>query len=170
MVAMPTLETERLILRGPTSNDFAESAAMWSDPEVVRHIGGVPFSEEETWGRLLRYIGHWELLGYGTWIVRDKAGVFLGEVGFFDLHRAVTPKLEVPEVGWVLARTAHGKGYATEAVKTILAWGDKHFGARPFSCIIDVGHTASLRVADKCGFREHTRTHYKGKAIVVLRR
>jgi RimJ/RimL family protein N-acetyltransferase len=29
-----------------------------------------------------------------------------------------------PEAGWVMAPRAHGKGYATEAVRAALAWAD----------------------------------------------
>ena len=169
-MAAPTLETERLILSAPARTDFPEQVAMWSDPEVVRHIGGVPFSEEETWARLLKYVGHWELMGYGTWIVREKTGGFVGEVGFFDLHRSVTPQLDLPELGWVLARRAHGKGYATEAVQRIVAWGDQRFGRVPFSCMIDTGNTASHRVAEKCGFRRVATSTYKGAEVVLYRR
>jgi RimJ/RimL family protein N-acetyltransferase len=150
----------------PTVDDLADSIAMWGDPDITRHIGGKPFTAEETWGRLLRYIGHWQVLGYGTWIVRDKAGGFVGEVGFFDLHREITPALDIPEVGWVLARAAHGKGYATEAINAILAWG-------PFervSCMIDVGNEPSHRVATKCGFHEHARTTYHRTPVIIYRR
>jgi RimJ/RimL family protein N-acetyltransferase len=170
MAAIPTLETDRLILRGPTLTDFAEMAAMWSDPVVVRGVGGVPFAEEEVWARLLKYVGHWALLDYGMWIVREKNGTFVGEVGFFDLHRAITPALDVPELGWVLASRAHGKGFATEAVQRILAWGEQRFGGRTYSCIIDTDNAPSLRVAEKCGFREHVHTVYKGTAVILFRR
>lgn len=67
-LAVPTLETERLILRGHGVDDFGDSAAMWAEPEVVRHIGGRPFTREESWSRLLRYIGHWSALGFGYWV------------------------------------------------------------------------------------------------------
>jgi RimJ/RimL family protein N-acetyltransferase len=170
MVAIPTLETDRLILSAPSRESFPESVAMWSDPVVVKGIGGVPFTREETWNRLLRYMGHWALLGFGSWTVREKTGTFVGEVGFFDLERDVTPKLDIPEVGWVLARTAHGKGYATEAVSAVLAWGERHFAGKPFSCMIDVDNVASHRVAAKTGFKELARTSYKGAAVVLYRR
>jgi RimJ/RimL family protein N-acetyltransferase len=168
--AIPTIETERLILSGPTSTDYRDIAAMWADPDVVRHIGGVPFSDEDSWARLLKYIGHWELMGFGTWIVRDRAGTFVGEVGLFDLHRTIDPQVSIPEVGWVLAKHAHRKGYATEAVTRALAWGDEHLGRPTYGCIIDYDNTASLRVAEKVGFREHTRTVYKGTTVIMLRR
>lgn len=170
MAAIPTLETARLILTGPTSTDHADIAAMWADEDVVRHVGGVPFSAEDSWGRLLKYIGHWELMGFGTWMVRDKQGGFVGEVGLFDLHRIIEPAVTIPEVGWVLAKRAHGKGYATEAVQRILAWGEERLAAPAFSCIIDHDNFASLRVAAKCGFREHARTTYKQTPVILLRR
>jgi RimJ/RimL family protein N-acetyltransferase len=170
MAEIPRLETQRLILTGPTLTDFADMAAMWADPEVVRHIGGVPFSEEDSWARLLKYVGHWQLMGFGTWMVRDKSGGFVGEVGLFDLHRVMEPKLDVPEVGWVLAKRAHGKGYATEAVQRALAWGEQQLGKQRFSCIIDVGNEASMKVAGKCGFKQITTATYKDHPVNVYRR
>jgi RimJ/RimL family protein N-acetyltransferase len=72
-VQVPVLETERLKLRGHRLDDFAPCAAMWADPLVTRHIGGIPLSAEESWTRLLRYVGHWALLGFGYWVVEEKA-------------------------------------------------------------------------------------------------
>ena len=166
----PTLETERLILRAPSVDDFPDIVATWGDPVVVRHLGGGPFTKEDCWARLLRWAGHWTLLGFGTWIVREKSGAFVGDVGLLDLHRDIEPALEIPEVGWVLARSAHGKGFATEAVQRILAWGDAHFGPRPFSCIINTDNHASHRVAEKCGFRRVGETQYKGNTVIAYRR
>ena len=61
---------------------------MWADPEVTRYIGGRPFGVEEVWTRLLRYAGHWALLGYGYWAVIEKSsGRFVGEAGLADFHR-----------------------------------------------------------------------------------
>ena len=61
----PTIETERLVLRGYRLEDFPHLADAWADPEVVRHIGGRPSTEEESWTRLLRNIALWPMLGYG---------------------------------------------------------------------------------------------------------
>ncbi len=170
--AQPTLDTERLTLRVHRLEDFAESAAMWAHPEVTRYIGGRPFTEEECWGRLLRYAGLWTLLGFGFWVVREKAsGRFVGEVGFLDGHRDIQPSFEgAPEMGWALMPWAHGKGYATEAVRAAQAWGDRHFGGKRTVCIIHPDNTASLGVARKCGYREFARTTYKGDPTVVLER
>ena len=143
---------------------------MWADPEVTRYIGGRPFTEEEVWARLLRYAGLWSLLGYGYWVVRQRdTGRFVGEVGLADFHRDISPSFEgTPEVGWALATWAKGQGFATEAVLAALAWSDTQLRAPRTVCIISPSNTASMRVAEKCGFREAGRAMYKGGETVML--
>jgi hypothetical protein len=43
-----------------------------TNPDVTRHIGGKPYTEEESWARFLRYFGHWLLLGFGYWPLRSS--------------------------------------------------------------------------------------------------
>src|SRR5262245_4862609 len=116
---IPIIETERLRLRGHTPEDFEAFAAMWQDPAVVRFISGRPSTRVEAWGRLLRYVGHWALLGYGYWLIEEMAtGRLVGETGLADMKREIEPSLAgMPEIGWALAPWAHGKGFGTEAVK-----------------------------------------------------
>jgi RimJ/RimL family protein N-acetyltransferase len=168
----PRIETARLTLRGHRLDDFADSFAMWSDPQVTRFIGGKPSTEEEAWSRLLRYAGHWPLLGFGYWLVEETAtGRFVGEVGFANFRRDLNPPLgDRPEAGWALATWAQGQGYATEAVRAAHAWGDAHFGARTTVCMIAPEHLASLRLAERVGYREVARTTYKGAPTVLLER
>jgi RimJ/RimL family protein N-acetyltransferase len=166
---IPRLETERLILRAHRLEDFAECAAMWADPSVT-HFIGKPSTEQEAWARLLNYAGLWSLLGFGYWAVEEKAtGRYIGDVGFADFKRDIQPSLrEMPELGWVLAARAHGHGYATEAVRAALAWGDGNFGGRRAACIIKPEHARSIRVAEKCGFKEFRRTTYKDAPTIVF--
>ena len=172
MTLPPEIETERLTLRAHRLGDFADSAAMWADPEVVRHIGGQPRSGEDVWMRLLRNVGHWALLGYGYWVIREKStGRFVGEIGFADFHRQIEPPFgDAPESGWALAAWAHGRGFATEALRAILAWGDSRFGGARTVCMIDPDNRASIRVAEKCGYREYNRTSYKGEPTILFER
>jgi RimJ/RimL family protein N-acetyltransferase len=194
---IPVLETGRLRLRGHRLEDFADSFALWSDPNVTRFIGGKPLNEEDVWSRLMRYAGHWSWMGFGYWVVEEKStGLFAGEVGFADWKREIEPSIQgLPEAGWVLASRAHGKGYATEAVRAIIAWGDKRFqGNRARSvrnlpletgteneaaipleqarmvCIIDDGNTPSVRVAEKCGFRQLLSATYHHQPIQIFTR
>jgi RimJ/RimL family protein N-acetyltransferase len=174
---VPVIETERLRLRGHRREDFAESAAMWADPVVTRYIGGKPLTEEDVWARLLRYVGHWAWMGFGYWVVEEKAsGDFAGEVGLSDWKREIEPSLKgVPEVGWVLATRAHGKGYAREAVRAVIAWGDANVSTANavlgrMVCIIHPEHVRSIRVAEKCGFQQVQRTTYQGEPTILFSR
>jgi RimJ/RimL family protein N-acetyltransferase len=169
-VQVPILETGRLILRGHRLDDFNHCAAMWADPVVTRYVGGKPLSEEESWRRLLGYVGHWSLLGFGYWVAEEKAtGNFVGEIGFADYKRDLEPSLKgVPEIGWVLALQAHSKGYATEAARAAVAWGDAHFPSTRTACIIVPENLASIRVAVKCGYREFTLTTYNGHPTAMF--
>ena len=168
----PTLETERLVLRRHRPSDLDAMAAMWADAGVTRFIGGRPFTREECWARLLRYAGLWPTLGFGYWAIEDKAeGRFLGEAGFADFKRDMTPSIEgLPEAGWVLAPSAHRKGFATEAVSAMLSWADRNPAIEKTVCIIHPDHSVSLRVAAKLGYRESARTSYNGNPIVLLER
>jgi RimJ/RimL family protein N-acetyltransferase len=126
---IPVLETARLRLRPHQMSDLDASAAMWTDPAVVRYIGGQTFSREQTWGRLLRYRGMWALMGFGFWALEDKAtGRFLGEAGLLEVRRELVPPIEgTLELGWALIPEAQGRGFASEAVAAIIVWAGKSF-------------------------------------------
>ena len=167
---VPLLETERLRLRGHRLEDFSLLAALWADPLTTRYIGGKPCSEQESWSRLLRYVGHWALLGFGYWAVEEKSsGKFIGETGFANLKRNIEPSLgDTPEIGWVFAPDSHGKGYAAEAVRTVIAWGESHFARRETTCIIRPENLRSIHLAKKCGYRQVRSAMYEGSATLVF--
>jgi RimJ/RimL family protein N-acetyltransferase len=168
----PALETERLALRGHRAGDFADLAQMWADPDVVRWIGGRPFTPEEVWTRLLRAAGHWPVMGFGYWVLRDRAsGRFVGEAGLADFQRDISPSFGgAPEAGWALAPWAQGQGLATEAMAAVLAWSDGVLKPERVVCMIAPENAASIRVADKCGFRKWRRTSYRGDPTVLFER
>ncbi len=167
----PVIETDRLVLRGHRLDDFAPCAALWADPEVTRFISATPSTEEETWTRFLRYAGHWAMMGFGYWAIDERTtGRFIGHVGFAEYRRAVVPPLDGPEIGWVLARSAAGMGYATEAARAAVDWGDRHLGDRATVCIIAPAHARSIRVAEKLGYRPAGAGSYKGRDVGIFRR
>jgi RimJ/RimL family protein N-acetyltransferase len=167
-----TLLTTRLRLRPPRIADFDQSLALWQDPAVTRFIGGQPHTREAIWARLLRYIGHWQALGFGYWVVETiEDGTFVGEVGLADYRRDTEPSFEgTPEAGWVLSPTAQGQGFASEAATAALAWRDTNLPGTETVAIIEPDHAASLRIAEKLGFEEDRVLTYHGSPIILLRR
>jgi RimJ/RimL family protein N-acetyltransferase len=145
---------------------------MWSDPGVTRLIGGKPSSEQQTWSRMLTYLGHWQLLGFGYWAIEEKQSrAFAGEIGFADFKRDIAPSMKgYPEIGFALGSPFHGKGYATEAARAVVAWGDANVNAEKTVCLIDPRNAASLRVAQKCGYEVFEHGVYNGTPALFLAR
>jgi RimJ/RimL family protein N-acetyltransferase len=171
-LAIPTLETERLILRGHRESDFEAMLAIWQDPVVQHHFPGKPMSREDAWGRFLKGLGMWALRGYGFFAVEEKAsGAYAGMVGSFEARREISPRIDdLPEAGWSLAARFHGRGYATEAVQAALGWTERHLDYPEMFCIVATANVASLRVAEKCGFVRSYETVYEGDPTLVLKR
>lgn len=93
-------------------------------------------------------------------------------MGFANFRRETTPSFgELPEAGWVAAAWAHGKGFATEAVRAAHAWSDAHLDdARHTVCMIAPENTASIKVAIKCGYVQNGGVNYKGSEDLLFRR
>jgi len=173
LLEIPVLETQRLRLRGYALEDFEAYAAMWGDPDVTRHIGdGTPKSQADSWTSLLRAAGHWQMLGNGSWAIDEKAsGCFVGGIGFNTSKRDRGDALkDILELGWMFTPSASGKGYATEALQAALAWGRTHFGPARVVAITAPENIASMRVAQKCGFKEFLRGPSLGRPRVFFDR
>jgi RimJ/RimL family protein N-acetyltransferase len=166
------IETERLVLSRPQIADFEPVAAMWADPAVTQFITPQPLERRQCWINLLYHAGHWDLLGYGGWSVREKAtGEFVGQVGFQKFVRGIDAEREhLPEAGWVLRPSMQGRGYAFEATKAMIAWADTTFPADTTMAIVNDMNAASLKLAAKLGYRERTKLVHSGVPITVFER
>ena len=158
-------------MRGHRIDDFRHTAALWGDARVTRYITGRPSTPSESWSRMLNYAGLWALLGIGYWLVEEsEGGRFVGEVGLANFRRDIKPSFgDSPEAGWVLTPSAHGKGYATEAMRAVFAWAADR-GTERCVCIIDPKNAASAKVAEKCGFMPFAQTDFMGTPVVLMER
>lgn len=170
-MAVPMLETERLLLRAHTIADFASCFDLWTNETVVRYIGGRASTPEEVWARLLRYAGHWQYLDYGYFLAVDKtSGLPVGEVGIAEYHRGTEPAdTAAPEAGWALLTRYHGRGLAQEAMVAVLDWAAGQ-GILETTCRIDPANVASLRLAEKLGYLKYDQIQGDGYDSVLLRR
>lgn len=146
--APETIETARLTLRRPHDEDaeaiFARYAA---DSEVTRLVGWpVHHSVDDTRAFLRFSDDHWERWPAGAYLAWSRAdGTLLGSTGllFETPLRAMT--------GYVLARDAWGRGYATEALAAMVEVA-RAAGVLRLFALCHADHRASARVLEKCGF------------------
>ncbi len=171
MTAAPVIETGRLRLRPLVSEDIAAWSAVTADPAVVRYLGGTSLSGEDTARRILATAGCWTIHGFGYWAVIEHGDDrMIGHVGFADFHRDMAPPLgNGPEMGWVFAREAQGRGLAGEAVAAALDWADATL-ASGIAAIIDPDNAESIRVAERAGFIKESRAVYRDAPILIFRR
>ncbi|HEY2684148.1 MAG TPA: GNAT family N-acetyltransferase [Steroidobacteraceae bacterium] len=142
------IETSRLYLRPPRTEDFEGWAAMMADAEGSRFIGG-PQSRADAWRGLMMVAGCWSLQGYCLFSVIEKSsGRFIGRVG--PLYPEGWP---APEIGWALLRDAWRRGYATESVTASIDWTFEHLGWREMIHLIAPENHASQALARKLGSR-----------------
>jgi RimJ/RimL family protein N-acetyltransferase len=177
MTEGPILTTDRLMLRRPRLDDFDRLAAMWAHPVVVTHFGGKPFNREDSWNRLLRYVGHWQLLGYGIWTVtRAGEDIHIGDVGFLHGERTGVPAFGCPEAAWSFHPEAQGQGLASEAVACALAWADEQARSGADArfartvAMIHPANAASIAVARRCGFGIYGEAVYKEQTLGLWER
>ena len=161
---IPSIETERLILRGWREADLDPLAEMYADKKVVRYLGNPQTAtREDTWRSIAMMIGHWGLRGYGPWALEEKAtGAFVGRSGLY--YPEGWPGLEV---GWVLAPEHWGKGYATEAGRASIAWAFDELGAEHVISLIHPKNEPSIRVAERIGEVHEGTTVLFGREVLV---
>jgi len=153
----PTLLTDRLELRAHTIDDFVACFTILSDPETGRHAPGKPLSRQEVWSRILRFHGHWGLLGYGYWVVVERSTQeLIGEIGFGLFKRTFLeskPNLsDIPEFGIVLRPSTHNSGYGKEATDAVMQWAKANIAEESIFCLISSENIAAIKIVINRGF------------------
>ena len=95
----------------------------------------------------------------------------MGQLGFADFKRQMEPSIEgEPELGYVFAPRVHGQGFAGEACAPVLGWADANLDAPSYAAIISPENEASIRLAERLGFRRQPDAIYRGETIALFRR
>lgn len=146
---MEILETERLVLRRPRQADEPAIFSRYaSDPEATRYMAWPTHrSLDDTRAFLQLSDGMWARWPEaGPYLVFARDGVTLlgsAGIGNDDALRA--------QAGYILARDAWGRGYATEALRASVE-AARAAGVRRLEAGVHVDHRASHRVLEKAGF------------------
>lgn len=148
----PLIRTERLTLRVSEARDRAGLIALFASPEVGTFTGGAR-PREELEAAVPEIPGRRE----GFFVV-EQEGEFLGMVTF-DRRDAehpghVRPEGNEAQLGYLFLPSAWGQGLATEACAAALGWFATAFPGEPVVLAAQTANGASVRVAEKLGFRK----------------
>ena len=154
LLALPQLETQRLILRPTASEDFEAWAAFMGDAEASKFVGG-PQPRSTAWRGFLSMAGAWAIQGFAMFSVIEKSsGRWVGRLGPW-----MPEGWPGTEVGWGLAREAWGKGYAHEGSTAAIDWAFDHLAWREVIHCISPDNAPSQALAQRLGSRKRYTTN-----------
>lgn len=146
----PRLVTERLLLRPWKDADREPFAAMNADPEVMRYFESTqPTAASDAF--VDRINAGFVAEGFGLWAVEIPGAAAF--IGFTGIHRLPpgNPHAGKVEVGWRLAASAWGKGYATEAARAAVEYGFEVAGLDEIVSMTAVLNKPSRAVMERLG-------------------
>lgn len=162
--AIPSIETERLVLRAWGNDLLDQIAELYCDEENTRFIGGV-LDREDSWRRMALFVGHWALRGFGLFALTDKqSGLFAGYCGPY-----FPEGWPEPEIGWALAKPFQGRGLATEAALAARTFAYRTLRWTTAVSYIRPDNLPSQRVAERIGARPEKTIPFRGKDALVWR-
>lgn len=162
LTCAPTLETERLILRGPQKADLPEFTRFMTSSPRMKALGQT-VSKDQAWFGFLTGIGHWQWHGFGFFILALHGETNpIGRVGL--LKHSNWPQVEL---AWHLFDGAEGQGYATEAAKAVRSWASRSHGLNQLVSYIHHENHRSQAVARRLGAQaDGTRAEHEPEAEI----
>ena len=143
---IPSLETERLLLRAPEGSDFSVYRDFFANADASSAYGG-PLDAERAWRVLATDLGHWSLRGFGRWSVMEKtSGQMIGGCGLWWPEGY--PRSELT---WWILPTARRLGYAFEASRAAVRFGYRTLGWPLVETHMNDSNDAARRLAEKLG-------------------
>jgi ribosomal-protein-alanine N-acetyltransferase len=142
--------TPRLVLRQCRERDRAPFAALNADPSVMQNFP-VVLDRGQSDALVDRCVERLRRDGYGLWAVEIRtSGEFIGFVGLAvpSWEAAFTP---CTEIGWRLARSAWGHGFATEAARAALTTAFGPAGLHEVVSFTTTGNLRSQKVMQRLG-------------------
>ncbi len=151
---IPTLETERLVLRKILLRDVSDFYEYARDPETSRYLLWEPHrSRRFTFSHLLYLQRAYAAGTFFDWaLILKENGKMIGTCGFTEIYE----KENRCEVGYVLSPRYHRMGLAPEALTRVLQYGFGTLGLEKASGRFMEGNEASRKVLERLGFWDDT--------------
>ncbi|MDK8626590.1 GNAT family N-acetyltransferase [Corynebacterium appendicis] len=145
------LATERLRLRPHNADDAEWLYELYSRPDVARYLLDEPWTAEVTRDKLTERLAKTDIDGEtgALALVIEHDGVPIGDIALWltdHEHRQ-------GEIGWVLDPAHGGHGFASEAVRAVLALGFDHYRLHRITAQMDARNSASAALARRVGLR-----------------
>lgn len=143
------LRTERLILRPYRSEDAEASLSVYADADVARYLLDEPWTPQLARTRVAERLERTSLDGprRSLALVIERDGVLIGDVALWLTDETGRKA----EIGWVLGSAHAGQGYASEAVRAVLAAAFEHHGLHRVEAQMDARNEASARLSERLG-------------------
>ena len=169
LFSMPTLETDRLILRRMTMRDASDVFVYSKDEEVARHVlwsAQKNVAEAKDYIRyMLRRYKNDEPSSWG--IIEKKTNRLVGTIGYM----AFSDENNSVEVGYSLARWLWNGGYMTEALSRVIEHTFEVMDINRIEAQHELENPSSGRVMEKCGMTREgvlrQRLYNKGQYVDV---
>lgn len=147
--------TERLIIRDPLPEDWRGAHTFLADPEVMCwiHLGPEPFTEAQSQQWITDLIFHNSQQpreAHNCVIVERASQQVIGWIGMGKPSPRWNSTGDL-DFGYALARTYHGKGYMTEALKALFQFAFTELNVNTIFAVCETRNTGSYRVMEKAG-------------------
>lgn len=158
---IPTLKTQRLILRPMLESDFEAYCDYGMDAEVMKYIRPIG-TKKEVHEAFTGFQKDWDG-AEGQWMALavefEETGDLIGDVGF----RYKSKEHQHIEIGYKFNQTFHGKGYGSEAMDALIAHINQHWKFHKLVAYCDVRNTASYKLMQRYGMKQEGlfKEHFK---------
>lgn len=158
---IPVIETRRLVLRGPEAEDYPDFKATFSSYRS-RFMGG-PLNAYEAWMLYAAEIGHWQIRGYGMWMIHHRdTDETLGMAGGWK-----PAKWPEAEIAWIIWPDKAGHGFALEATNAVRRYLYARMGWEGAVSYLDPKNLDSIRLAERLGAKkDHEAPSVDGNDVV----
>ena len=148
---LPTLETDRLLLRKLDLGDAEDIFEYARDPEVARYVLWEAHRSIEDSQSFINWVLEQYKKGQvSPWgIVHEADEKLIGTCGFVGWF----PECARAEVGYALAKKYWGKGYMSEAVRAVITFGFREMRLNRIEATCDLKNLASARVMEEVGMK-----------------
>ncbi|MDP4163928.1 MAG: GNAT family protein [Bacillota bacterium] len=150
---IPTIETERFLLRPMTLEDAPSVFKNLSDPEVTKDMGVSPFTSVRDAEELIQFMNKLfdQNVAFRLGVVRKSDGVLVGTCGY---NAWETNRGSRVEIAYDLGKPYWRKGYMTEIVESLIKFSFEVASFNRIEAFTNLDAIPSMNLLLKCGFQQ----------------